>query len=70
MTKMIEPVTDQEARAAVEFSVAAAEQNWEDEKPLARLTVIRRIAQDGNTDERWNKARNAIVQILDAAEIP
>jgi hypothetical protein len=67
----MEPVTDQQGREAIGFAVQAAAQNWgSDEKPRARLTVCRRIAQEGNDDSRWNSIRDQIVSILDEAGIP
>lgn len=67
----MEPVTDQQSREAVVFAVQAAAQNWgSDDKPRARLTVCRRIAQSRNDDAKWNACRDAIVAALDAAGVP
>jgi hypothetical protein len=67
----MEPVTDTQARTAIEFAVQAAAQNWGTEtKPRARLTVCRRIAQAGNSDAKWNAVRDEIVSLLDEAGIP
>lgn len=66
----MEQITDQQARDAVDFAVQAAAQNWTDEKPRARLTVCRRIAQAGNDDPKWNACRDTIVAALDAVGVP
>jgi hypothetical protein len=65
------PVTDQQARDSIGFSVQAAAQNWgTDTKPRARLTVCRRITQAGNDDAKWNACSDVIVKALDDAGIP
>lgn len=66
----MEPVTDTEARTAVGFAVQAAAQNWESDKPRARLTVARRICDAGNDDAKWNSCRDEIVAALDRAGVP
>jgi hypothetical protein len=66
----MEPVTDQQGRDSILFAVQAAAQNWTDDKPRARLTICRRVAQAGNDDAKWNACRDQIVQALDAAGVP
>ena len=66
----MEQVTDQQARDGVLFAIQAARQNWDAEKPKGRLTVAGRIVQAANSDDKWNKAREEIVPILDKYGIP
>src|SRR4029077_9975384 len=56
----MEPVTDQQGRDAVVFAVQAAAQNWTGDKPKARVTACRRVAQAVNDDTKWNACRDTI----------
>jgi hypothetical protein len=64
------PVNATQARQAVCFDAQAWEQNEDSYTPLARLTVARRICQEGCNDPKWNSIRDQIVKLLDQQKVP
>ena len=66
----MDKVSDQQALQGANIHAQGAIQNYPDPKPRGRNTVIYRISHPGNTDDKWNKARDQVVAALDAAGVP
>jgi hypothetical protein len=77
----MEPVTDQQARAAIAISAQASMQNYTDAKPRGRVTIAWRTVHPDNSDELWNAAkvtrdvrglalRDAVQALYDDADLP